>query len=145
MPCFRPRSGRDNGRPLPHLRALTAPGVLAPAGGDIGLIRIHESSVLLAGDPVYKLTTPRGFGVLDSIAFLTVDLEGCRRTDLAGEILAAFVAASGDRTPPAVLPCYQFYQAFVRGHAEHHQQDVRRGRPVRSAPARQIVAAGTSS
>lgn len=61
--------------------------------------------------------------VAADVAFLAMDLDGRGRPDIAAEFLAAFVAATGDATLPAVLPFYQCYRAYVRGKVDSFQLD----------------------
>jgi aminoglycoside phosphotransferase family enzyme len=61
-----PLSGTEQAAALPeHVRALLAPGVLAPAEAPVTLVQTHISYVILAGDRAYKLKKPVNLGFLD--------------------------------------------------------------------------------
>ena len=52
------------------------------------------------------------------IAFLLMDLDYHRRSDLADSVLATCVAASGDSGLTKLIPFYKVYRAYVRGKVE---------------------------
>lgn len=88
----------------------------------------------------------RSGDVAADVAFLAMDLDGHGRSDLAGEFIAAFVAASGDTTLSAVLPFYQCYRAYVRGKVDSFQLDEpevppRQQRAARAAARRRFTLA----
>jgi aminoglycoside phosphotransferase family enzyme len=61
-----PLSGTEQAAALPeHVRALLAPGALAPAEAPTTLVQTHISYVILAGDRAYKLKKPVNLGFLD--------------------------------------------------------------------------------
>jgi aminoglycoside phosphotransferase family enzyme len=85
--------------------------------------------------------------VAADVAFLAMDLDGHGRPDLADAFIAAFVAASGDTTLPAVLPFYQCYRAYVRGKVDSFQLDEpevppAQRRAARAAARRRFALAG---
>lgn len=61
-----PRPETEQAAALPeHVRALLAPGVLAPRDEPAMLVQTHISFVILAGDRAYKLKKPVNLGFLD--------------------------------------------------------------------------------
>ncbi|MBI2353993.1 MAG: AAA family ATPase [Deltaproteobacteria bacterium] len=52
------------------------------------------------------------------VAFLLMDLDYHGRHDLAGEVIAAYLAASGDSGMTALIDFYKIYRAVVRGKVE---------------------------
>ncbi|WP_456474753.1 hypothetical protein [Candidatus Pyrohabitans sp.] len=59
----------------------------------------------------------RGFScsdVLADIAFLAMDLDFHRRRDLSEAFVSAYIEASGEKFPQALLDFYKCYRAFVR-------------------------------
>lgn len=57
------------------------------------------------------------------VAFLAMDLENHRRSDLAKLFVAEYIAASGDNGMPEVLPLYLANRAFIRGKVESFRLD----------------------
>ncbi len=61
-----PRPETEQAAALPeHVRALLAPGALAPPDEPATLVQTHISYVILAGDRAYKLKKPVNLGFLD--------------------------------------------------------------------------------
>ncbi len=55
------------------------------------------------------------------IAFLLMDLDYHRRSDLAEAALSSYITASGDQDCVKLIPFYKVYRAFVRGKVESLQ------------------------
>lgn len=75
--------------------------------------------------------------VASEIAFLAMDLERLGRADFAAAFVADYVAASGDRELPTLLPFYVAYRACVRGAVDGVQAADADIDPAARAVARQ--------
>ncbi|UPU34432.1 AAA family ATPase [Geomonas paludis] len=96
-------------------QARIAEGFIRDCDGDL-----HSGNICLT-DPVCIfdcIEFNERFRYIDTaadLAFLLMDLEYAGRPDLARELLAAYCAASGDRSMAPLLDFYKAQRAFVRG------------------------------
>jgi aminoglycoside phosphotransferase family enzyme/predicted kinase len=108
---FGGRLERDRGAFLSRIAA----GRIRECHGDLHLANL----VLLDGRPVAFDAIEfnadlRWIDVASDVAFLTMDLEGRGRPELAAHVTSAWMEESGDHAAAAVLPPYRVARAVVR-------------------------------
>ncbi len=116
---------RDVARLGPLFEQRIAEGRARDCHGDLRLasLCLEEDGTVQVYDCIEFNERFRYGDAAADIAFLSMDLEGHGRADLAAEFIAAYIARSGDTTLPAVLPFYQCYRAYVRGKVDAFQLD----------------------
>lgn len=113
----------DLARLRPLFAERIAQGRARDCHGDLRLSAVCFDDGIQVYDCIEFNARFRYGDVAADIAFLAMDLDAHGRPDLADEFIAAYVAASGDTTLPAVLPFYACYRAYVRGKVQSFQLD----------------------
>jgi aminoglycoside phosphotransferase family enzyme len=126
-------------RELVRLRPLwqerIARGYARDCHGDLRLSAVCFDEAIQVYDCIEFNERFRDADVAADVAFLTMDLDGHGRPDLADEFLAGYVAASGDTTLTATLPFYRCYRAYVRGKVDGFLLDEYEVSPEQKAVA----------
>lgn len=139
-------SDADFARILPALRRRAASGHVVDGHGDL-----HARNVCMTVPPtIYDCIefepAFRCGDVATEVAFLAMDLRHRGAPDLAAAFVGAYVAASGDREVPALLPTLCGYRAMVRAKvaslvaAEPELREADRDGAARSARAHLLLA-----
>jgi len=114
--------------------------------GDLHLDHVYLTRPIRIVDCVEFNPRFRRCDVASDLAFLVMDLDFHRRSDLGARLVERYVALSGDRELPVLLPFYAAYRAYVRGKvaslksAESEVEPAERERARREAARRFALA-----
>jgi aminoglycoside phosphotransferase family enzyme len=107
---------------------------------------IHSGNIFVA-DRIYIFDAIefnerfRFSDVASDVAFLAMDLDFKKRSDLSGFFVDRYVEYSGDRELTKLLPFYKCYRAYVRGKvASFKRDDPSVGDEEKGAAAREAIA-----
>ncbi len=113
---------RDNGALIDE-RARA--GRIRDCHGDLrsDAVVIHEGGAICVMDCIEFSDRIRCSDVASDVGFLAMDFEFRGRSDLADELLAAYLGEAPDATLPLVLDFYRCHRAYVRGKVDGMQLD----------------------
>ncbi len=90
-------------------------GFIRECHGDLRTDHVYATDPLVIVDCIEFSTQFRYCDVASDLAFLVMDLDFNRRSDLARVLSRAYLAATRDPGLEALLPFYSCYRAYVRG------------------------------